>query len=233
MRRLKFVPSWIRLAAVLLVASTAACSTLMRDSEQECTPHGGCRPTYLSKSVTGRTLTPDDTIAVFALASVSTRGHGTLQLTFYKLRESAQEYRLRDVWLIGARTITEGRPIQFEANGVSGTVRGEFDYASYFPAIPIDVHVGSGTTAYTCRLRFEFSRTYSLADSVHGEPQIPGTMAEFLALAPPTPIPPRDLRRTRRRTAADSCRQSRPGRSCPRAALRGSGPGNQVGGRES
>ena len=189
MQLFKFLPGWAGLALVLTVVSLSACATLMRDSEQECSPQGGCRLAYLSKSVSGRERTPDQTIGVFAMASVSGRGHGSLQLTFYKLGDNAQQYRVRDVSFITARTMTEGRPIQFEATGVSGTVRGEFDYSAYFPAISIDVKFGSATEAYSCRVRLAFSRTYSFADSVHGEPQTPHTVAEFLALGPPTPDP--------------------------------------------
>lgn len=183
------LPRWIWLASVFTVGSLAACSSLMHDSEEECDPQGKCRQTYLSRSVSGRAVTPEDSIGVFALATVSARGHGTLQLTFYRLREGTEEYRVRNVALIGSRTMTEGRELQFDASGVAATVRGEFDYGAYFPAIPVDVQFGSSAHAYTCRMRLEFSRTYSFEDSVRGEPQIPRTVADFLARPPPTRNP--------------------------------------------
>ena len=161
----------------------------MHDSQEECDLNRNCRETYLSHAVSASAVTPEGSIGVFARATVSTRGHGTLQLAFYRLRDTSEEYRVRDAALIGARTMTEGRALEFDAGGVAATVRGEFAYGEYFPALPVDVHFGSSAHAYTCRMRLEFTRRYSFEDSVRAEPQIPRTVADFLALPPPTPDP--------------------------------------------
>jgi hypothetical protein len=171
------------------LSSCAPITALEKDSEKECDAQGQCRTTYISQAMSGRAITLEGTLGVFALSSVSLRDHGTLQLTFYRLRESSEVYRVQSVQLLSGKTMTDGRAIDFQGSNVSITVSGAFDYFSYAPAIPIEVGFASSTHNYVCGITLESTRTYNYMDAVRGEPTTPRTVAQFLALPPPTPNP--------------------------------------------
>jgi hypothetical protein len=119
---------------------------------------------------------------VFAVASVGITRRGSLTLTFYRLSDSREPLAVRRVRLSNTTTMTEGREIQFNEDGVSIPVHGRFDYSVYFPAIPIQVEFSSGEHTWSRDMDLRFSYVDNYIDGIGIEPKPPRSVAEFLAL---------------------------------------------------
>jgi hypothetical protein len=136
---------------------------------------------YRSQGVAGKAITADGTIGVFALAEVSITEHGTLHLTFYRLTDSREPVSVRLVRLLTTRTMTEGRYVEFPASGVSNPVIGDFDYSTYFPAIPVQVEFSSGDRTWSREIELRPQYADSYFSGIGVEPKAPKTLEEFRA----------------------------------------------------
>ena len=141
-----------------------------------------CQDMYRSRAVSGSEVTADGSIGVFALATVGLTGKGSLNLTFYRLTDSREPLTVRTVRLIAVTTMTNGREVHFNNDGVSAPVTGEFSYSTYFPGIPIQVEFSSGDRTWSREMNLEPNYAPNYIKGISVEPSAPKTIAEFRAL---------------------------------------------------
>lgn len=170
------------LGASLILAS---CASLNLKKQYYGTPEGITRHRYLTNGVSGAVVTADESIGVFALASVSMRGRGSLKLTFYRLTSSREPLAVRKVRVGRIETMTEGREVQFNDEGVSNAVQGRFNYSSYYQGIPIQVEFSSGERTWSREIHLSPSIGPSYIEAIRASPKAPESVTEFRALQRP------------------------------------------------
>lgn len=189
------VPSYSRflgLVAIFLASTIiSSCAALFPDHAYNVRTSDGkiLKKAYSTSGVSGSIVTADGSIGVFALASVGLTNRGSLTLTFYRLTDSREPLTVRKVRLRTTETMTEGREIRFNEDGVSSPVQGRFGYSSYFPAIPIQVEFSSRGHTWSREIELRHAIAEKRLDAIRLYPKSPKSVSEFRALHSPTEAP--------------------------------------------
>lgn len=172
----------------LLLASTfiASCAGIPQKKWYNVrTPDGKLlHHAYSTSGVSGSIVTADGSIGIFALGSVSLTKRGSLTLTFYRLTDSREPLTVHRVRLSTTETMTDGRDVRFNDDGVSSPVQGRFHYSSYFPAIPIQVEFSASGRTWSREIELRHTITEKYLDAARLRPKAPRTVTEFSALQP-------------------------------------------------